>query len=153
MIRVLFVCLGNICRSPMAEAVFSDMVRNAGLSDRIEAHSAGTGHWHLGESPHEGTRRILKRNRIDYNGRARLLTEDDLQRFDHIITMDEANRRDVVALGPARGRIALLMSFAQEAGVDEVPDPYYTGRFDEVYELVTAGCTGLLGEIRREHGL
>ncbi|WP_249863126.1 low molecular weight protein-tyrosine-phosphatase, partial [Paenibacillus konkukensis] len=92
MIRVLFVCLGNICRSPMAEAVFRSKVKEAGLEDRIAADSAGTGSWHVGQPPHEGTRRILQRNGIDYAGiRARQTTAADFESFDYIIAMDSSN--------------------------------------------------------------
>src|SRR5262244_2724153 len=99
MVRVLFVCLGNICRSPMAEAVFAHKVRAAGLENKIEADSAGTGHWHLGEPPHPGTQRILRARNIAFDHSARLLTRDDLDAFDYILTMDEMNLRDVRSLG------------------------------------------------------
>src|SRR5258708_39423554 len=121
MIRVLFVCLGNICRSPMAEAVFAHLVEEAGLSDRISADSAGTGHWHLGERPHNGTRRVLEKNSIAYDHRARLLEEEDVNRFDYIIAMDRHNLRDIKALRGGRARIGLLMDYAPQLAVAEVP--------------------------------
>lgn len=151
MIRVLFVCLGNICRSPMAEAVFAHKVREAGLMDKIEADSAGTGGWHIGERLHSGTRRILAEKNIDYDHCARPLTPHDLDRFDYIITMDESNLRDVQRMGKSRARVAPLMSYAADCGWIEVPDPYYTGRFDEVYRLIDQATDGLLASIRREH--
>ncbi|HEX5324032.1 MAG TPA: low molecular weight protein-tyrosine-phosphatase [Capsulimonadaceae bacterium] len=150
-IRVLFVCLGNICRSPMAEAVFAHKVREAGLSERIEADSAGTGSWHVGERPHSGTRRVLAANNISYDHCARTLFPSDLNDFDYIITMDETNLRDVLRMGRGRARVAPLMSYAANSGWIEVPDPYYTGRFDEVYHLVDQATEGLLAMIRREH--
>jgi protein-tyrosine phosphatase len=153
MIKVLFVCLGNICRSPMAEAVFSWQVRQAGLDHKIECDSAGTGRWHLGEQPHMGTRHILDAKGIPWNHRAREITEGDLQLFDYIIPMDRTNELDILSLGFTKARVKLLMSFTPEAGVDEVPDPYYTGEFEEVYELVQKGAAGVLAEIREEHAL
>jgi len=150
MIRVLFVCLGNICRSPMAEAVFRQLVREEGLEHAIETDSAGTGHWHLGERPHRGTRVVLERRGIPYDGRARLITPRDLEEFDYIIVMDDSNLQDVLALGRGRARVARLMDFAPRAGHSEVPDPYYTGHFEEVYDLVLQGARGLLDHLRHE---
>ena len=97
MIRVLFVCLGNICRSPMAEGLFAHKVRLAGLEREIETDSAGTGHWHLGSEPHKETRRMLQQNRIAYSHRARQITQADLDSFDYVITMDEENLANVQA--------------------------------------------------------
>src|SRR5262249_40364303 len=153
MVRVLFVCLGNICRSPMAEAVFAHLVRQSGLEDQIEADSAGTGNWHIGERPHHGTRRILEKNSILYDGRARLISLQDLKRFDYVVAMDNANFRDVRSLGEGKAKIYRLMDFAPQSGVAEVPDPYYDGRFELVYDLVTAATAGLLEHIRKERGL
>jgi protein-tyrosine phosphatase len=153
MIRVLFVCLGNICRSPMAEAVFAQRVREAGLDDRIQVDSAGTGDWHLGETANPGTLRILEREGISYSGRARLITCEDLDRFDYIVTMDRQNQSDVTSMGTGRAKVVQFMQFAPHAGPPEVPDPYYNGRFEEVYDLVTQAADGLLAAIRKAHGL
>lgn len=156
MIRVLFVCLGNICRSPMAEAVFAHKVREAGLADKIAVDSAGTGQWHIGERANPGTLRVLARENIPYDGRARLLVPEDRDRFDYIMTMDAQNLADVQALfgnGTGRAKVAPLLSYAPETDTDDVPDPYYNGKFDLVYELVTRGTDGLLATIRRERGL
>lgn len=153
MVRVLFVCLGNICRSPMAEAVFAHRVHAAGLQDSIEVDSAGTGHWHVGQSANPGSLTILEREDIPYDGRARLLTGDDLEEFDYIVAMDRQNQADIMAMGSGRAKVVLFMQFAPQAGVAEVPDPYYDGRFEVVYELVKQASDGLLAAIRKVHAL
>lgn len=137
----------------MAEAVFAHKVREAGLSDKIEADSAGTGRWHIGERAHSGTRRLLAEKKIKYDHCAREISPSDLDTFHYIITMDEANLRDVQRMGKGRARVAPLMSYASDSGWIEVPDPYYTGRFEEVYRLVDQATDGLLAAIRREHGV
>lgn len=155
MVRVLFVCLGNICRSPMAEGLFRHMVREAGLETQIQVDSAGIGGWHIGAPPHEGTRRILTARGVDVTGLvARQVSATDLVRFDYIIAMDQENVTALKRLQRAAGElpIHLLMEFAPEAAAREVPDPWYTGNFTEVYELVEAGCRGLLAHIRKTSG-
>lgn len=154
-LRVLFVCLGNICRSPMAEAVFQRQVDSAGLADRFEIDSAGTGGWHAGEPAHRGTQAVLRRNGIAYTGRARQVQPADLQRFDYVIAMDQENVADLRRLdraGALDGKLHRLLDFAP-GGLRDVPDPYYTGQFDLVYELVNAGAAGLLEFVRAERGL
>ncbi|MBO8172853.1 MAG: low molecular weight phosphotyrosine protein phosphatase [Bacillaceae bacterium] len=156
MVRVLFVCLGNICRSPMAEAVFRKQVQEEGLEDRIEVDSAGTGHWHVGEAPHEGTRQILDRHGIDYSGmKARQIVKDDLFEFDYLIAMDADNLGNLHKMAGTKkaGYMARLLDFVPEDKRDDVPDPYYTGNFEEVYQLVETGCKRLLAFIREREGL
>lgn len=139
----------------MAEAVFAHKARHAGLSERIFIDSAGTGDWHVGKSPHAGTRRLLSLQGIAETGHTgRQMTAADLNEFDYVITMDEENFANVRRLGAGSARVAPLMSFSADAGgVTEVPDPYHTGAFDTVYRLVDRACDGLLETIRREHGL
>lgn len=153
MIRVLFICLGNICRSPMAEGVFLHLVKAAGLEEEITADSAGTGHWHLGENPHHGTQRILAKNAILYAHRSRQISSQDFGAFEYFIVMDNMNLKDVLALGASDAKVSRLLDYTVHTGVAEVPDPYYTDGFEEVYRLVTAGCEGLLAHIRAKHAL
>ena len=153
MIRVLFVCLGNICRSPMAESVFLHQVRTAGLETQIEVDSAGTGDWHIGDRPHEGTLEILKKNGIAEGSRARQIRVSDLSAFDYLIVMDNSNRENVAKLGQSAAQVHRLLDFVPETANREVPDPYFTGDFAGVYELVERGCAALLAEIRESHNL
>ncbi len=152
MIRVLFVCLGNICRSPMAEAVFRDLVTKEGIVDQFDIASAGTGGWHAGERPHRGTLQILQKHNIDVgNKRARQLTHLDMNSYDYILAMDSENVADIQALFGRRTR--RLMDFAPEDYPEDVPDPYYTGAFDEVFRLIETGSKGLLAHIREKEGV
>lgn len=148
-IRVLFVCLGNICRSPMAEAVFRHMVSQRGLADKFEIDSAGTGNWHIGKPPHHGTRGILDQYGISYEGmKARQVSGADFTRYDYIVAMDDANVANLRELaGAQKVNIIKLLDLVNEINLSEVPDPYFTGDFDETYELVTAGCEKLLEHI------
>ena len=156
MVRVLFVCLGNICRSPMAEGVFGHLVAQAGLSEQISVDSAGTGSWHVGEPPHPGTRQVLHQHGIALDSTARQVDQADLRTADYIIAMDGENVRDLRRLdrqGLLDGKLRRLLDFAPPGGPRDVPDPYYDNDFDTVYRLVEAGSQGLLAHIRREHGL
>ena len=144
---ILFVCLGNICRSPMAEAVFRHQVKLRGLSERFQIDSAGTGGWHQGEPPHHGTQQVLQKHAISFSGQtARKLVLADFDIFDLIVAMDRDNQRDILSVAPKSKKtlpaVNLLLSYA---GMDaDIPDPYYTGKFDLVFELVSKGCFGLL---------
>lgn len=150
-IGVLFVCMGNICRSPMAEAVFRHLVAEAGLAERFTVASVGTGPWHVGEPPHRGTLAVLARNGVDPGAkRARQLEAADFGRYGYVVAMDQENLDTMAALGPPA---RLLLDFAPHTGEREVPDPYYRGGFDHVYALVVAGCRGLLAHIREREGI
>lgn len=153
--KVLFVCLGNICRSPMAEAVFRDYVRREGLEGKIEVDSAGTGDWHIGESPHRGTIEILKKYGIDSSGLvARQIQREDMENFDYVVAMDSKNKQDIEALQVKypKAKVVYLLDFVPHTKTKDVPDPYFTGNFEEVYSLVKDGCKGLLDYIK-EHDL
>lgn len=159
MVRVLFVCLGNICRSPMAEALMRHKVAQAGLDDVISVDSAGLGAWHVGEPPHRGTRQILDVNGINYTGqRARQLESADFRAFDYIITMDHANFERVEALMIEENDtewpvLRPMMSFVADPVEDIVPDPYYDGRYSYVYDLLDTACDALLNALKQEHEL
>ena len=155
MTRVLMVCLGNICRSPTAEAMLRAKVHAAGLDDRIEVDSAGTADYHVDSPPDRravahGERRGLKMAHL----RGRQVERADFERFDLVLAMDEDNLANLRRLRPpgAHAKLALLMSYAPQAGSREVPDPYYGGAdgFERVLDLVDAACEGLLANLRSD---
>ncbi|MDD2869951.1 low molecular weight protein-tyrosine-phosphatase [Neomegalonema sp.] len=161
--RVLFVCLGNICRSPTAEGVFRRKLREAGLSGLVEADSAGTAAWHAGHPPDRRTQAEAARRGVDLSGlRARQVRAADFQDFDLILAMDEDNLRDLKEKAPpsARAELKLFLDFVPGSSSSarskprEVPDPYHGGPegFAEVYDLCASAADGLLEETRRRVG-
>lgn len=155
--RVLFVCMGNICRSPTAEAVFKDLVAGQGLDGQVESDSAGTHDYHLGLPPDARAQAAALRRGYDLSAlRARLVTPADFAAFDYVLAMDEANLAALRELCPPayRPRVRLFLEFAPETGQREVPDPYYGGAqgFEEVLDLVEAAGRGLLAHVSGRAG-
>ncbi len=154
MTRVCFVCLGNICRSPIAEAVMRHLVEEAGLADQFQLDSAGTGAWHVGEPPDARGRAAGARRGITLTGTARRFEPGDFARFDHVVAMDRSNRAALMRLagdGPELRKVMMLRDFEPGAGLDaQVPDPYYGGDegFDEVFDICERACRGLLEHLR-----
>jgi protein-tyrosine phosphatase len=154
--RLLFVCLGNICRSPSAEGAMRTLVQEAGLAERIEVDSAGTGAWHVGSTPDPRAVGAARRRGITLGGIARRVLEEDFDEFDLLLAMDRDNLRDLRAIAPredVRAQVRLLREFDPESvrsGDLEVPDPYYgaQGGFEEVLDIVHAACSGLLEHVR-----
>ena len=156
MVKVLFVCLGNICRSPTAEGVFTTLINREGLTDIVSVDSAGTSDWHVGDQPDRRAQAAAKARGYDLSmQRARQIKEIDFWDFDYVIAMDSQNHSDLSIMAPtnAQDRIRMFLSFAPKEGVTDVPDPYYGGAngFDHVLDLVEAASLGLLQEIRKRH--
>lgn len=148
-VSILFICMGNICRSPLAEAVFRHKARDRGVESRFVVDSAGTGAWHVGEPPDDRVRALAERRGVAMDGLARQVTRRDLERFDHLICMDEGNLRQLVSAGAPDAKLRLLLECDPSSTAREVPDPYYGGRrgFETVYGLVDSACEALLDEL------
>jgi protein-tyrosine phosphatase len=150
--RVLFVCLGNICRSPTAEGVLRHKLREAGLADQVEVASAGTGDWHVGNAPDQRSQAAAKSRGYDLSAqRGRQVSRADFATYDLILAMDHSNLRNLKALQPARGRAELdLFLQRYQLQVDEVPDPYHDGEqgFEQVLDLIESACDLLVIELK-----
>ncbi|GAB3933041.1 low molecular weight protein-tyrosine-phosphatase [Mucilaginibacter myungsuensis] len=143
--KIIMVCLGNICRSPLAEGIMQHLVTQEGLDWEID--SAGTGDWHVGEGPHRGSVQVAKKYGIDISGQiCRLFRVSDFDTFDHILVMDKSNLSNILAMArndADRKKVRLLL------GDKEVPDPYLTNLFEDAYQLIEAGCKRVIEELRR----
>lgn len=156
--RVLFVCMGNICRSPLAEGVFSRLAETAGLlgEGKLDVDSAGTTRFHVGESPDSRAVSAARARGIDISGQcARQVAREDFERFHYVIALDRDNLARLERLAPAGAeeRLSLLMAHAPGPTLDEVPDPYYGGPegFERCIDLIEAGAQGLLARIVEDH--
>lgn len=152
---VLFVCLGNICRSPTAHGVFEKLLSESELSDSVTVDSAGTAAWHIGKAPDRRSIAMAKTKGYELaHLRARQVTEIDFYEFDYILAMDDSNYSDLAAIQPVDGKadLRMFLSFAANQPITEVPDPYYNGEesFREVVSLVETACHGLLDHLRTE---
>jgi protein-tyrosine phosphatase len=153
-VKVLFVCMGNICRSPTAHGVFRHLVKESGLSQRIEIDSAGTHAYHIGNPPDKRSAITAKKRGIDLSDlRARKVDLGDLYEYDYVLAMDKDNRHILLDMAPndVKHKIRLFLEFAPQWGKQEVPDPYYGGDdgFEHVFDLVQAASEGLLADIRQ----
>lgn len=152
-IRVCFVCLGNICRSPTAEGVMKHLVEQRGLGDRFFIDSAGTGAYHVGEAADSRSAQAALRQGVKLTSLARQFEEQDFDAFDYVVAMDRKNFAHLQRLAKTqseREKLSLLRSYDESADGLDVPDPYFEDNFDEVYEICKKGCEALLEHILRE---
>jgi len=154
MVRILFVCLGNICRSPLAEAIFKHKIAESGLSGKFIVDSSGTGDYHIGEDPDARTIEVAIRNGVSISHKARQFSTRDFDSFDYIIAMDESNLRNIRNLknNIEKGRLMLMRDF-DESKDKNVPDPYFGGKdgFDEVFDILDASLANFLEFLKKEH--
>lgn len=158
MIKILFVCMGNICRSPTAEGVFKKLIHDEGLAGQFYVDSAGTHAYHIGEAPDKRAQKAaIKRGVVLSEQRGRQVETNDLINFDYVLAMDNDNLDNLLNICPAgfESRISLFLSHASELGINEVPDPYYGGKsgFDHVLDLTEQAAMGLLNRIRIEKNI
>ena len=150
--RIVFVCTGNICRSPAAENIFREHARKAGILPQLAIDSAGTGDWHEGEDPDPRSAQALREAGYPDDGTARGLRDHDFLHHDLFVCMDRSHVREVVARGAPRNRVVLIREFDDGRGHDDVPDPYYGGRegFTEMIAMLEAAMDGLVARVRAE---
>ena len=156
MVRVLFICMGNICRSPTAQGVFARLLKQEGLERLIKVDSAGTHAYHIGEPPDVRAQQSAGKRGVDISGqRARRVEKDDFERFDYLLVMDRDNysRLETLCEEPNRSKLRLFMEFAPHLHEEEVPDPYYGGAngFERVLDMIEAASQGLLEDIRQRY--
>ncbi len=158
MVKVLFVCLGNICRSPTAEGIFRHLVESEGLTDRIAIDSAGTHAYHVNEAPDPRAQEAAARRGVDLSQlRGRKATAADIELFDYVLAMDRENYENLLAISvdDLGSKVRLFLDYAPNRAEDEVPDPYFGGNsgFDRVLDMIEDAAKGLLADIRRQHNL
>jgi protein-tyrosine phosphatase len=156
MIKVLFVCLGNICRSPLAEAVFDQKIKEKGLSNQITSDSAGTAGYHIGQNPDHRSIAVANKHSIPINHKGRQYTLEDATEFDYILAMDDNNYRDIIHISADKPeRLFKMRDFDVQSKGADVPDPYYGGRdgFEHVYEMLDRSSDQLLNMIIEKHNL
>lgn len=151
--RILFVCLGNICRSPAGEGIFKKMINDTGLSNRIEVDSAGTSGWHQGELPDSRMRQHGSRRGYKFDSLSRKFVSRDFDEFDIILAMDDSNYHNIMRMAPdleSEKKVHRMVEFSRKYNHDHIPDPYYSGAdgFELVLDLLEDACEGLLEEIK-----
>lgn len=156
MIKILFVCLGNICRSPMAESVFDGLVEQAGLSGKVKTDSAGTSDYHIGEPPDPRTLEIVAKYGLENDHRGRQITTTDFSQFDYIVAMDQSNMADIQQVAPtdsSHTRIFLMRDFENNSNEKDVPDPYWSDQdgFEQVYQILLRSSQNFLDYLQQEH--
>lgn len=155
MVKVLFVCLGNICRSPAAEGIFIHLVKNQGLSDKFEIDSAGTSGWHQGEPADARMRDHARARGFELPSLSRQLVLEDFKHFDYLLAMDESNYRDMMDMAPegTEQKVRKMTDFCKIHNVNKVPDPYYGGSdgFELVMDILEDSCSEFLNFLKQRH--
>ncbi len=156
MIKILFVCLGNICRSPMAEAIFNGLIQKYGLAGFIESDSAGTSDYHIGEPPDSRTLGVVHKYQLKLDHQGRQFTTGDFNKFNYIIAMDESNLSNIQRQLPKSAdnkKILLMREFDEQADSQSVPDPYWSSEdgFEEVYQILHRSCQNFINYLKKNH--